>query len=270
LDPRQKQIETADMMKINDCSLNVEIHGQGSPLVMLHGLGSSTATFRSDVEHFRLTHQTIAIDSRGHGKSDKPGHYTITDHINDVIGVIDALDLEKAAIIGTSMGSYVAQGVAIEARERISRLVLVAPKSHGASSSSATMLEKHAAVLKDSTVQEQRDFLYEHIFAPTTPARKIEMMRAVTENRGPPLTDIEYKAAQRAIRNFDFRPRLNEITASTLVLSGHHDPLNPPAYGREIAERIRNAVFVLFENSGHVPRIEERARYLAVLDDFLG
>jgi 3-oxoadipate enol-lactonase len=258
------------MMKINDCNLNVEIQGRGMPLVMLHGLGSSTATFRSDLEHFRLRHRTIAIDCRGHGKSDKPGHYTISDHINDVIGVIDALDLKSVAIIGSSMGSYVAQGVAIEVRERISRLVLVAPKAHGASSSSATLLEKNAAVLKGSTVQEQRDFLYQRILAPTSPARKSEIMVAITQNRGPPLTDIEYKAAQQAIRNFDFRPRLNEITAPTLVLSGAHDPLNPPQFGREIAEMIPNATFVLFENSGHIPRIEERDRYLAVLDAFLG
>jgi 3-oxoadipate enol-lactonase len=62
---------------------------------------------------------------------------------------------------------------------------------------------------------------------------------------------------------------LAQITAATLVISGKYDPLNPPAEGIEIAKRIPNATFVLFENSGHLPRIEEQARYYALADNFL-
>jgi 3-oxoadipate enol-lactonase len=257
------------MMMVNGCDLNVEIQGEGRPLLMLHGLGNNMASFRSDIEHFRTTRRAIAIDSRGHGLSGKPDHYTLKDHVDDVVGLMDALGLETVDLIGSSMGAYVAQGVAIEVPRRIRRLIIVAGKSHGATSSSAALLEKHADELKGSTVQQQRDFLYSKILAPSTSERRVEILQLLTQNRGLPSTQTEYTAAQQAIRNFDFRPQLAQITAATLVISGKYDPLNPPAEGIEIAKRIPNATFVLFENSGHLPRIEEQARYYALADNFL-
>jgi 3-oxoadipate enol-lactonase len=257
------------MIMINGCRLHVDIQGEGMPLVMLHGLGNSMASFRSDIEHFRFTRRTIAIDSRGHGLSDRPRTYTLQDHVNDVVSVIDKLDLGRVAVIGSSMGSYVAQGVAIEIPDRISRLVLVAAKSHGASSSSAVLLKEHANELKGTTVQQQRDFLYDKILAPSSEARRVEVLQMLAENRGAPQTDVEYKTAQSAVSNFDFRPRLKDISAPTLIVSGRYDPLNPPEQGREIAQYISNSTFLLFENSGHLPRLEERVRYLAAVDAFL-
>jgi 3-oxoadipate enol-lactonase len=254
----------------NGCRLHVDIQGDGMPLIMLHGLGNSMASFRSDIEHFRVTRRTIAIDSRGHGASDRPPAYTLQDHIDDVVSVIDELDLGKVAVIGSSMGSYVAQGAAIAIPDRISRLVLVAAKSHGASSSSAVLLKEHADELEGATVQQQRDFLYGKILAPSSTARRAEVLQLLCENRGSPQTDAEYKIAQSAVSNFDFRPRLREISAPTLIISGRYDPLNPPEQGREIAHYISNSTFLLFENSGHLPRLEERVRYLAAVDAFLG
>ena len=258
------------MIMINGCRLNVDIRGDGPALIMLHGLGNTMASFRSDIEHFCQSHTTIALDSRGHGLSDKPPHYTLQDHVEDVISLLDELGLSSASVIGSSMGSYVAQGAAIQLKQRVDRLVLVAAKSHGASSSSAVLLKQHENELKGATVLEQRNFLYSKILAPSTPERRSEVLQMLAESRGAAQSDSEYKIAQAAIVDFDFRPQLKEITAPTLIVSGRYDPLNSPDDGREIAEHIPNSTFILFENSGHLPRIEERERYFEAVDKFLG
>jgi 3-oxoadipate enol-lactonase len=258
------------MMMINGCRLNVEIRGEGTPLIMLHGLGNTMASFHTDIEHFSSSHRTIALDSRGHGLSDKPLSYTLQDHVDDVVALADELGLSRVAVIGSSMGSYVAQGVAVQIPQRVVKLVLVAAKSHGASSSSAVLLKKHEDELKGATVLEQRNFLYSKILAPSTPERRAEVLQMLAENRAPAQTDAEYKIAQAAIADFDFRPRLKEISAPTLVISGRYDPLNSPEEGRQIADLVPNATLMVFESSGHLPRIEERERYFAAVDKFLG
>ena len=86
---------------------------------------------------------------------------------------------------------------------------------------------------------------------------------------GPAGTAAQTAAVRKAMENFDLRPQLPRISAQTLVISGRHDPLNPPAEGKVVADLIPGSRFEIFEHSGHVPRLEEREVYLQRVGEFL-
>ncbi|ADV66771.1 alpha/beta fold hydrolase [Deinococcus maricopensis] len=259
-------------MHVNGLHLHVHEAGRGEPLVLLHGLGSNVTALAPDIEHFARTHRVIALDSRGHGRSDRPAHYTLQDHIDDVVGVLDALHLDRVALMGSSMGSYVAQGVATQHPHRVGRLMLVTPKAHGQTSSSARFLAAHAAELAGRTPEQISAFLLDHLFAPTTPASVREAARAFAAEQaraGLTLTPEQQLAANRALEGFDFRAALPRVTARTLVLSGRHDPLNTVADGEEVARLIPNATFMVLERAGHLPALEDAAHLHTLVDAFL-
>ena len=260
------------LMPVNGINLNVVVQGTGRPVVMLHGLTSNLTTMQREMDHLSRSFQVIAIDSRGHGQSDKPAHYTLQDHVADVLGVLDALHLDRVALIGTSMGSYIAQGVATQQPQRIAKLVLITPKAQGTTSSSARFLADHATELQGQSPEQVQAFLLSHIFAPTTSAAIKQGFFAFMRQQaadGLLLTPEQTLAANTALAGFDFRPLLPTVTAETLIISGRHDPLNPVEAGQEIANHIPHATFMVLEHSGHVPAVEEPERLLALIEAFL-
>ena len=259
-------------MHINGINLHVQLLGKGFPLVVLHGLTSNMTALQREINHLSQYYQTIAIDSRGHGYSDKPAIYTLQDHVDDVIGVLDAYNIKTTFLLGISMGSYIAQGVAIQQPHRVVKLILITPKAHGETSSAARFLAEHAKEVNEKTPEEIQEFLLSNIFSPTTKLEtKLAYLDFIQQQTltGLALTPEQTLAANLALENFDFRSDLSKIEAETLVISGKYDPLNPPKNGQEIANSIPNSKFVLLENSGHVPTYEEPQQLIALIENFL-
>ena len=123
------------LIKINGINLNVNVKGEGHPLILIHGIGGDLTQLENLINQFAKKYKTIALDCRGHGKSDKPDQYTLQDHVLDILGIMDYYGIQTTYLYGVSMGSYIAQGVAIAAPERIDKLILTVPKSNGLTSS---------------------------------------------------------------------------------------------------------------------------------------
>jgi 3-oxoadipate enol-lactonase len=250
----------------NGVQLHYVEEGKGIPLLLIHGLASSVTMYKNEIAHFKEDFRVLAVDLRGHGKSDKPLKYLLQDHVQDVINLLDYLGIERVSILGTSMGSYVAQGVAIKRPELIYKLILVVAKAHGKVSSSQEMLTRHADELPHLTAEEQQSFLFRHTFH-NIPA-VVKVMEKNQQNEIL-LTPAQQAAANKALEGFDFRPKLGEVTADTLVISGRYDGLNPPERGMEIVRLIPKAAFVEFTKSGHAPQVEEPELFLEQVTDFL-
>ncbi|MDN4526013.1 alpha/beta fold hydrolase [Fictibacillus fluitans] len=253
-------------VNVNGVQLCYEEYGSGEPFILLHGLGGDHHMFENEINELKKSYWVIALDSRGHGRSEKVPHYTLEDHVQDVIAFMDHLNIEKTSLLGASMGSYIAQGVAVFSPERVKQLILVVAKAFGKTSSTVRLQEEHADELKGLTEEEQMYALSKYIF------HKPEMVGEWSQRVDvdvPVLTPEQQIAAQKALENFDFRPLLDRITAETLVISGRYDGLNPPKDGREVANLIPNARFVEFEHSGHAPSVEEPERYRQVVTEFL-
>jgi 3-oxoadipate enol-lactonase len=251
------------LIHINGIDINVEVQGNGYPIILVHGLHSDSTQWHDEVLCLKKHFKTIALDCRGHGKSEKPKAFTLNDHVQDILALMDTFDIDTAHLYGVSMGSYIAQGVAIAQPHKISKLILTVPKSNGLTSSTQRLLSEHAAELKGMSSKEAMNALSGHIVF----NQKIrDCLADLNEST---LTPEQRSAADTALNGFDFRADLHKITAETLVISGKHDGLNPPAEGRLCAALIPKAIFMEMQYSGHLPMHEEPERYREIVDSFL-
>ncbi|MFS0575010.1 alpha/beta hydrolase [Sporosarcina sp. 179-K 3D1 HS] len=250
----------------NGVNLYYEDTGDGQPILMLHGLTSNHESFRPEIEALKKDYRVIAPDARGHGASDRMPHFTLDDHIEDILALIDHLQLPSIRLLGVSMGSYIAQGVAVQIPERVKKLVLVVTKSHGSESSLVQLLDRHAEEMKGLSLPEKLIHASRYMYYNET---AVNNRLHETAKHSRQLTVDEQKIASQALMGFDFRKELHRITAETLVISGTHDGLNPPAYGQETAELIPNATYMEFKLSGHAPNVEQPCLFMEIIEDFL-
>jgi pimeloyl-ACP methyl ester carboxylesterase len=139
------RFETSQVVLPDGIRLNY-VHGGpigGAGVLMLHGLTDSSFSFSRVMPLMPPELRIVALDQRGHGDSDRPpAGYTMDDFASDVLGVMDALGIAQATIVGHSMGSFVARRVAEQAPERVSRLVLLGT---ALTSRNATLADLQAA-----------------------------------------------------------------------------------------------------------------------------
>ncbi|HEY5367611.1 MAG TPA: alpha/beta hydrolase [Hanamia sp.] len=126
----------------------MSVQGDGHPLILIHGIGGDRTQMEVITKPLSKYFKTIALDCRGHGKSDKPDHYTLHDHANDILGIMDYYQIQTTYLLGVSMGSYISQAVAIAAPQRIEKLILTVPKSNGLTSSLQRLMKEHAKDLE--------------------------------------------------------------------------------------------------------------------------
>lgn len=250
----------------NNISLYYEDIGNGQPLLLFHGLTSSSAMFYREINFFRTKRRIIALDSRGHGHSAKPGSYTLNDHIEDAAALLDHLDLESVDVIGVSMGSYIAQGLAARRPGCVRKLLLVATKSYGEKSSMAELFERHEDEFNGLSIHDKLDKAQAYMFHRLTAVKK---WQEKTAQNSPQLTMEQQGIASNALERFDLRPELPVISAETLVISGRYDELNPPEKGHETAQLIPHASFMEFKRSGHAPNVEQPRLFLSIAENFL-
>ena len=118
--------------RTREIEIYYEIHGQGLPLIMILGLGQDIATWDFQIEEFSKHFKLILFDNRDSGKSSQSlTPYTTEDMARDTIGLMDYLNIERAHVLGTSMGGMIAQQVALLAPERVISLVLASTTTTG-------------------------------------------------------------------------------------------------------------------------------------------
>lgn len=252
------------LLKINGIELFVKVQGKGFPVIFIHHVGGDhKAYLKNVIEPLSKSFKVVAFDCRGHGQSDKPLAYTIEDHANDILGIMNHFGFEKAHLIGVSMGSYIAQLVSITAPDRIDKLVLTGTKSNDITSSVKRLFkEKEKEIIGLDMHQAILELLKYMVY-------NTELMKNHLEVFETRLTPDQFNAANKAIDAFDFRKELSKVTAKTLVISGEHDGLNPAEEGRIVASLIKNARFVTMEYSGHAPIFEEADAYINLITNFL-
>ena len=111
---------------VGDIRMYYEIHGQGEPLLLIMGLGGHILDWGWSLPQQLAKHyQVIMFDNRGSGRTDQPqGPYSIKQMANDTVGLMNAIGLKQASIFGVSMGSMIAQEIAMDYSEKVAKLVL--------------------------------------------------------------------------------------------------------------------------------------------------
>lgn len=254
---------------VQTVSLHYTEQGQGTPLVLLHGFPLSSAIWQEQVRALSDHYRIITPDLRGHGASPAPdGTYDMEAMARDVLRLLDALNVEKAAIVGHSMGGYVTLALWRIASERFVAIGLIASHamadSEEARQNRLTQAEK---VFMHGSVAIV-DGMMAKLFAPKVAAEEpfIEQVRNIMLNTRP-------SGIIGALRGMAARPDSTEllphINVPALVMVGDSDQLIPPPRSEATAAALPNATLVTIENAGHMPMLEQPQATALALRNFL-
>jgi 3-oxoadipate enol-lactonase len=254
---------------VDGVDLYYEIHGERDtrPLVFVNGIFQDTTGWSPHVRRF-ADRRCVVYDCRGQGRSAKPaGPYRIERHAADLLGVLDALGIDRADVVGLSNGGAVAMVFAAAHPHRVRRLVLVDTFAHADAAFRAKLRSWEAALdaggpgLRfDVSVpwNFSRGFLEAH-------AQDLPVLRA----KALALDADAMRALMAGSAAHDARAALARIAAPTLVLVGEEDVLAPPWAAREIAERIPQARLQMIARAGHAMPIERLEEFCDALRSFL-
>lgn len=260
----------------NGIELYYETQGAGAPLVLLAGLGYPGWQWHKLAPLLAPHCRVIIPDNRGVGQSSKPpGPYTASLLAADTVGLLDALAIEQAVILGHSMGGFVAQALALEYPQRVRKLILAATNFGGPRH--APITPAAMAVLTDTTVDPATRFRNGLVVstAPGFAERQPGVVAAWLAWRlANPIDPAGYQA-QLAIglgllrEEACFEHRLSAITAPTLILSGAHDAVVPPANAELLAQQIAHSRVYILPDAGHFFPLETPEAAARVVVEFM-
>jgi non-heme chloroperoxidase len=226
----------------------------GIPVVFLHGITDSWRSFEGVLEHLPRSIRAFALTVRGHGDADRPeSGYTPRDFAADVVTFMDAVGVESAVVVGHSMGSYIAQRVAIDYPDRVRGLVLLGSCASMAANASVSEFAKEVATLEDPIDPDfARDFQVSTVARPV-PEALIDM--AVGESLKVPAR--VWRAAFAGLVEGDHGAEVGRIAAPTLVMWGDQDAYFLRSHQEELLAAIPDSELVVYEGGGHAPHWEE-------------
>jgi 3-oxoadipate enol-lactonase len=255
------------IVKSAEARIHYVLEGQsGSPvLVFSNSLGANYSMWDPQAAAFQKRFRVLRYDTRGHGQSPPtPGPYSIELLARDVLAMLDALDFERVHFCGLSMGGMIGMWLALNAPERLKKLVLsnTAAKIGTVEGWNARI----EAVQKNGT-KSVASAILERWFTPAFRQKAPETMATILKMLEE--TNPEgYVACCAAVRDFDCREKLSAIRTPTLVLAGAHDPATPAADGRFLAQQIPGARYVDL-NAAHLSNIEAQDQFNHELAAFL-
>jgi len=252
--------------------LYYEIRGQGYPLLLIRGFGSNADHWYSQVPAFSRAYRTIVFDNRGMARSEKPeGPWSISAMAADAAGLLDALDIPRAHVLGLSMGGMIAQRVAIDYPEKVRGLVLACTHCGGEHAFQAAdevkeKLRRYAVTGSPEAAIDAMSSLFSRHTLTHAHDLILEYARV---SRGFPPDPAVLEAQLGAVMGHDAWAQLPEISAPTLVLTGDEDILIPPDNARILAERIPDARLRVIEGGAHQFVVEKADAFNAAVLAFL-
>jgi 3-oxoadipate enol-lactonase len=259
---------SAQKARNGDVSIAYESCGSGRALLLIMGLGYGRWGWNPVLEPLAERFRVLTFDNRGYGESDvPPGPYTAAQLAGDALAVLDAAGVERAHVVGASLGGAVAQELALRHRERVDRLVLVATMS-GASNMHPippqTLQLMAEAPALDPAVARRR--YVENALEPDVDPALVDRLVAIRAAKPP---DPAGWAAQAGIWNgFDVWDELPRIDAPTLVVQGEGDVVVDPRNAALVADRIPGARLCLLPG-GHLFFWNRPADFVRCLEEFL-
>jgi pimeloyl-ACP methyl ester carboxylesterase len=258
-------------LQANEIQLYYENQGQGPSLLLIGGLGFGGWIWHRQVSFFSQSFKTITFDNRGSGLSDKPDeNYTIEMLTSDTIGLLDSLRIQRANIVGVSLGGLIAQKLALDYPNRVETLVLCSTVFGGPNVVLPPM-EVLQFMAQPAEGPEERfakglrysfssDFISQE-------KEEIEFIRKkMSEPRQP---DSAYRRQVMAPLGFNVEARLMEIKIPTLIVAGSEDKAVPVANAQRLAARIAHSQLHILEGSGHLCFIEASEKFNQLVMEFL-
>lgn len=269
------QLPDERFVTVDGSQVYVEQWGAGEPVLLIHGFGGSSHNWARVAEELADRYRLVAPDLRGFGWSERPPDrdaYSFDNQVATVLGVLDALEVERAHVVGHSYGGGVALWLASRHPQRVRSLTLIGSTFPGTEFESGRRLPS-AGPLTPLAVRWmlRPSFLRNALESSYFDPGKVD--DALVEEYRDRLRVEGVNRAFRGLTAKSSRPQgsidLDALEIPTLVLWGAEDPLLPAESGQRFAEAIPNGTFVAIPNCGHTPMEETPEAFVAALEPFL-
>ena len=231
---------------------------EGDPsLLFIHGAGGTHRHWGHQLQGLKGVNQ-YAVDLPGHGGSAGGGQTSIAGYAHVIVELLDALHLDRATVVGHSMGGAISQYLALEHPQRVERLVLV-----GSGARLRVLPSLLQGLLQDfgSTVEMMLGWAY----SSDCPPEVMQLGRDEWLENEPSVVHGDFAACD----NFDIMGRLGKISCPALVLCGEDDRLTPPKYAHYLQASIPGARLTIIPHAGHMVMLERPELVNEAIEEFL-
>jgi proline-specific peptidase len=273
---------TEKFAQIGDVKLCYEILGKedGYPILLIHGFGVKKEVWMAQVDDLAKTYKVIRFDNRGAGKSDRPSGRHIEIFADDTNNLMEYLQIEKAHVMGWSLGGMIAQNFVLKYPERVNKLVLICtvtgyPTEEGPEIYKKMRLQElelgpekafwetaranfHAKYRREMEKDPKKKY-----FGIWSAEEYIEMLGK------DPSTQQDIINQAEALKTHNTMERLHQIKNSTLLIAASHDRLTPQINMEEIHKRLPNSSLVVIEKAGHFAPMTRTPEVNKAIMDFL-
>lgn len=287
LPPEELAGPDSRFIEVNGLTVHYEEFGQGQPaIILLHGFGASTFSWREVTGPLSRLGRVIVYDRPAFGLTERPlpqewqdpalqNPYSLQAQPDLLFGLLDALGIEQAILVGNSAGGTVAINAALARPERVQALVLVDAAVYQTGGSPAWLrwllqtpqADRLGVLLARRFSSSGIDFLYRAWHDPS------RVTPEIMDGYRKPLQAVHWDVAlwqmTKASRSRDLSERLGELNMPVLVLTGDDDQIVPTENSLQLAKAIPAAQIVVFENCGHLPQEECPRAFLQAVEPFI-
>lgn len=257
-----------DFIRINGHALHYEYQKTSSArtFVFVNSLGTDFRIWDSVVDLLKPHGSILRFDKPGHGLSEVPeAACSISDYVSDVVGLLDAFQIDTCVFVGLSIGGVIGQRLAVTHPERIEKLILsnTAPKigmADGWNDRIATVQQQGIMAISDGVLQRW----FPTVFREAHPT-ELAGYRRMIEQTAP----VGYVRACEAIRDEDLTAQIPQITLPTLCIGGSDDLATPPELVEAMANAIPNARCEIIAGAGHIPCVQMPETVASLILDFI-
>jgi 3-oxoadipate enol-lactonase len=254
--------------QVNGIQIEYDVTGAGRTIAFAHSLGMDRTLWSAQVRHYSPRYRVLTFDGRGHGASDKPpGPYSVEQLGEDFYGVLRAAGVDRAVVVGLSMGGMAAQALAAAHPETVEALVLCDTTCWYLENGPQEW-ETRARTAEEKGLPALVDFQLQRWFADRThaeqPALVEQAKRVFLAN------DVAgYTASCRALGAMDLRGKVETIRCPTLIVVGEEDYATPPSMGEDLQRRIAGSELVVLPQVRHLSAWEAAETVNAHIDRLL-
>jgi pimeloyl-ACP methyl ester carboxylesterase len=261
-------------IRLNDVTLHYDVNGSGDPLLMVMGLGSSSATWSPElIAQLARTFRVVSFDNRGTGRSDKPDiPYSLEMFAADAVAMVDALKLERVHLFGVSMGGMIAQEIALRYGSRLQTLTLGCTTFGGRNAgppppeSLKLLTAPRDGASEEEIIRRGWPLAYTSGYIRDHRDKLEESIPRLVAHSTPVFAYKRHLDATYGLKTYD---RLPAIATPTLVITGAEDVLIPAKNAEILAQRIPGARLHIIPVLGHAFFNESPAAFLDIFVPFV-
>lgn len=238
-------------------------------ITLIHGFPFNHEMWEPQIELLKKDNRVIAYDIRGHGKSEVgDGQYSLELFVDDLIGLLDHLGIEKTIVCGLSMGGYISLRAVERNPERIKAMVLCDTSSLADSNEAKLKRMASIKMIKNDGLHVFAEGFVKVIFSPKSLSAKISAIEIIKNmilsNSALGVCGTLLALAGRT----DTTDSLSKITVPTLILVGENDTVTPPKLSQLMHEKISNSEFHVIRDAAHMSNLENTNEFNQYLLNF--